>query len=143
MRCENGVFYVDMDSYMDEETMAAYETMEVTVEATDMGYPSVMTAGQVLKDASLTAAIANQGVTMFTMKIDITNRKVLGSEKLTTPAGTFDCIKITHDVSTRLIMKISATSVIYLSREIGVVKTESFNKKGKLVSYDILTKITK
>jgi hypothetical protein len=139
IRCEGGTFYVDMRSYLDDKAMSAYEGMEIAVEASDMEMPNDMNIGQALPDASITAVISNQGIKMLTMTINITNRKVEAIEDVTTPAGTFECYKLTYDINTKMMIKIEGHAVEWLSEDVGMVRSESYSKKGKLQGYSVLT----
>ena len=76
------------------------------------------------------------------MTIYVTDRAVEARESLTTSAGTFDCIKITQKETTKMIVKIQATSKEWYAENIGMVRSESYNKKGKLTGYSVLTKIS-
>jgi hypothetical protein len=94
-----------------------------------------------LKDATLTARVASGGMTLFTMNVEVSNRKVIGQEKITTPAGTFECVKLSQDVKTKMIVNVEASSVDWYAEEIGLVRSESFNTSGKLLGYSELTKV--
>jgi hypothetical protein len=104
-----------------------------------MEFPSNMQAGQVLKDARITMTAKTQGITVMNMNVYITNRKVEAIEDVTTPAGTFSCYKLTSDVETKMMMKVSVKNVEWYSMNVGVVKSESYNNKGKLTGYTLLT----
>jgi len=39
----------------------------------------------------------------------------------------------------KTIMKMETSSTEWFSKEVGMVKSESYNKKGKLISYSLLT----
>jgi len=83
-----------------------------------------------------------------TMKINITNRKVVSSETITTTAGTFTCFKVTQDILVEtttmgIPMKMNSKSTDYYSAGTGLVKSEYYNKNDKLTGYSELTKITK
>lgn len=54
-------------------------------------------SGQQLKDASFTMEMT--GPLPVTISSNITNRKVEALEKVTTPAGTFDCVKVSYDLN--------------------------------------------
>jgi hypothetical protein len=76
--------------------------------------------------------------------VKIFNRKVEAKEDITTPAGNFTCYKISYDMesSTKVMgmnNKVNLKGVDYVSEGTGVVKTESYNKKGSLSSYSLLT----
>jgi hypothetical protein len=141
IHCKDGHFYVDMESIMSPESFGQYESMDVEVDAEDLQIPTKADAGTMLPDAVLTAKVSSSGVSIMTMQIHVTNRKVEGMEKITTPAGTFNCIKLSQTVETKTIMKISMRSIEWYATDTGPVRTESFNKNGKLVSYTELTSL--
>jgi ribosomal protein L11 len=117
--------------------------MEIKVDSKDMMYPTGLAAGQTLPDASITISAGSGGVNLMNMVVNITNRKVAGNESVTVPAGTFDCFKITYDVETKFMFKISSTVTEYVSYGVGNVKTETYDKKGKLMGTSLLTEISK
>jgi hypothetical protein len=143
MRCEDGNFYVDMQSLIDPKSMEGFKDMEISVDANDMMYPSVLTAGQVLPDANITISAATSGVNLMNMVISISNRKVVGTESVTVPAGTFECYKITYDLETKLMFKIASTVTEYINMGVGNVKTDTFDKKGKLAASTVLIEVSK
>lgn len=132
MRCEDGKFYVDMQNLVDPKSMEAFKDMEISVDSKDLEYPNELMAGQTLPDANITISASSGGMNLMNLMIFITNRKVVGSESVTVPAGTFDCVKITYDVETKMMFKINATVAEYVSLGVGNIKTETFDKKGKL-----------
>ena len=141
--CVNGIFKLDMSVFVNGEAMAAYKDMEVEMDASEFNIPTMEEAvGTTLDDGQLTMKIASNGVQMYTMTIYVTDRAVEARESLTTSAGTFDCIKITQKVTTKMIVKIQATSKEWYAENIGMVRSESYNKKGKLTGYSVLTKIS-
>lgn len=143
MRCEDGTFYVDMQNFIDPKSMEAFKDMEINVDGVDMMYPAGLSAGQALPDANITISAATGGISILNMAIKITNRKVVGTETVTVPAGTFECLKITYDVETKMMIKISATAAEYINMGVGNVKTETFDKKGKLAGTTQLTELKK
>ncbi len=142
MFCKNGNIYVSMKSYMDSKQMAAYQGMDIAIDASDIEMPSHPKSGQKLNDGNIKIVITNQGVKMMTLTIDITNRKVEKRENITTPAGTFDCYKLTYDISSKIgFIKVNGSAAEWYSEGVGKVKSENYNKKGKLMSYSELTSI--
>ncbi|MDD5507567.1 MAG: hypothetical protein PHD25_04460 [Bacteroidales bacterium] len=137
--CENGVFYIDMKKFLDQQTMESFKDMEVAMESENMEFPSNLSPGQTLKDAKITVSASSGGMKLFSMNVWITNRKVEAIEDITTPAGTFSCYKISSDVETKMMMKISVKSVEWYARNVGTVRSESYNNKGKLTGYTLLT----
>jgi ribosomal protein L11 len=143
MRCEGGNFYVDMRNFVDPKSMESFKDMEIKVDSKDMMYPGNLAAGQALPDASITISAGSGGVNLMNMVVNITNRKVAGVESVTVPAGTFECYKITYDVDTKFMFKVSTTVTEYVSYGVGNVKTETFDKKGKLMGTSLLTEFSK
>lgn len=143
MRCEDGKFFMNMKSFLDPKSMEGFKDMEVSVDANDMMYPTSLSAGESLPDASITVSAGSGGMSLLNMVINITNRKVIGSESVTVPAGTFDCYKLTYDVETKMMFKINNTVSEYINKGVGNVKTETFDKKGKLVSTMQLVELKK
>lgn len=143
IRCENGEFYINMDSYLNNEALKAYQSMEIEVDVDNMTIPANLSKGQLLNDGRVSASISNSGVKLMTMTVYIKNRKVEDFEKVTTPAGTFDCVKISYDMEMKMIFKVKASAIQWFAKGVGAVKTENYNKKGKLESTSIITKITK
>jgi len=123
--------------------MSAYQNMDVTVEVDQMTMPANLKAGQILGNGRVTAKVVNSGINIMTINVDITNRKVDGFEKVTTPAGTFDCVVISYDVETKLMLKVKMSGKQWFAKNVGVVKTETYNKKGKLEGSSLITKISK
>ena len=142
IKCENGKMSMDMESMMmNSEQMNAYEGMETKVDADDMTIPENAKAGDDLGGGKVTAEVFNQGVKMMSMTFTITDRKVDAVESVTTSAGTFECLKITSHVEFHMIMTLKMTITEWYAKDIGIVKSETYNKKGKKTTSTVLTKI--
>ena len=140
--CIDGKFKFDMAFKMDGATMASYENMDIDVDATEFEIPPMeAAAGTELKDGSLTVNVGSGGMSMFKMVVNVTDRKVEGRESMKTTAGTFDCIRISQRSSTKMMVKIEASSKEWYAEEVGMVRSESYNKKDKLTGYSELTKL--
>ena len=74
---------------------------------------------------------------------DTFNRKVEGNEKITTPAGTFDCTIISSETRIKAIMANSYKSKTWYSKGIGMVQQENYSNKGTVESKEILTAFKK
>ncbi len=142
-KCEGGKFYVDMKEFFRGMNLESYQSapeMKVMVDGDAMFYPSDLHAGQVLPDGKVTAKINTSGFTMLTMYVNLSNRKCESIETVTTPAGTFECFKITQDVEAKAIVKVLSADIYWLAEGVGLVKSESYDKKGKLIVSSQLTK---
>jgi len=143
MRCENGKFFIDMKTLMDPSTMGDMKDMQMEVNGVDLEIPATLTVGQALPDANVNISVASNGMVIMRMYVKITNRKVAAQESVTVPAGTFDCFKLTYDIETKAMIKISASAAQWMAAGPGLVKTETFDKKGKLSSTQQLNEYIK
>jgi hypothetical protein len=145
MKCTGGTIYMDMRNFISEDQMKALGSYELKVESENLEIPSSLAVGQSLKDGSVVLTATNSPMPMK-MTVNITNRKVEGKESITTPAGTFECYKITSKAIFKNQMGIAVTfefsSIDWLAPKVGLVKTESYNKNGKLNGSTVLTKRT-
>jgi hypothetical protein len=141
LSCKDGEFVVDLSGYLKGVNMDAYKDMEVKVETEDMHMPGSLKAGDVLDDGEMTMKISNQGFTFMTIKVKVYNRKVEAIENVTTPAGTFECAKISYDIDTKVGIAAKFKGIEWTSKNVGVVKSESYNSKGKLQGYTLLTSL--
>ncbi len=139
MRCENGVFYLDMKNFLDPNTMGGMKDMEMSVDGLDLEFPNVLQVGQTLKDGDIQVKFMSGGMSIMNMSVKIYNRKVEAIENITTPAGTFECYKLSYDMDVKSIMKMTVKATQWVAKHVGAVKTESYDKNGKLVGYSILT----
>lgn len=129
--CDGENFHIDMKSLMGSLNLTGLGEFKIT--STDMELPSRMVPGQQLNDASFNLEMT--GPIPVTMTSDITNRKVDALETVTTPAGTFECVRVSYDTFTKMaFIKTEGRTVEWYARDIGVVRSESYDKKGKITS---------
>jgi hypothetical protein len=139
MECEEGVFKIDMKNYMQAGMMPEAGDMEVEVNSKNLEFPSELKPGMELPDGYITVNMGSGGMSMMNLRVDILNRKVEGIETIDTPAGKFECYKISQESEVKTIMTIKASSIEWIAKEVGTVRSESYNKKGKLQGYTVLT----
>jgi len=142
-RCENGIYYIDMQNYVNPSATESYEDMEMSVEGGSLEVPWNMKAGDVLKNGDLKMSFSSGGMTVMNMTISITNRKVDAVENITTPAGTFECYKISYDIATKMMINIKAKGSEWYAKNVGLVKSESYSNDGKLMGSTVLSGIKK
>ena len=135
MACDNGTVVLDMTRMISEEQMQAYKDMNMKIDMDNIEIPEKLEAGMVLNDGSVTIS----GDMPMNITVNITDRKVEGKETITTPAGTFECFKITYSVSTKMVMNIKSTGADFIAQGVGMVRNETYNKSGKLTGYSELT----
>jgi len=144
MKCSDGIFYFDMKHFLGDIINEDNKDMEVTMTANDLQFPATLTEGATLPDANITYQMGSNGMTILTMTVNITERKIVGKESLTTSAGTFEVWKMTSKIQSKSgFVNTKSSTVEYLSLGAGIVKSEAYNDKGDLISYMILTKLNK
>lgn len=138
--CENGVFKVDMKSFMDAATMAAYEDNEVEVSSNNLEIPANLNVGDELPNGRLNISIYSSGTRIMGMSTALTDRKVEAKEQITTEAGTFDCYKISYTMTVSTMFSMRVEAIDWISEDVGTVKSETYSR-GKLMGYTVLTGI--
>lgn len=138
--CADGIIRIQMSAFIPEESMQAFKDMEMEMKMDNLEFPSDLTVGQTLKDASFEMTAKNSPMPMK-FNFNITDRKVDGKESVTTPAGTFDCYKISEKTHSKMmISNTEFTTVQYIAEKYGAVKTETYRQNGKLMGYSLLTR---
>ncbi|MCK6640547.1 MAG: DUF3108 domain-containing protein [Bacteroidia bacterium] len=149
--CTGGKFTMDMESFIAPQMKGRYKDMDLKIEGNTLDYPNDMKAGDKLSDGTVTMHVIdkNSGSETSSIIIDIKERKVEAVENKTTPAGTWECYKITYTTEmtskvgtvTLSIMK-PRTVTEWFSFKVGAVRSETF-KNGELEGYSELTKFNK
>lgn len=146
--CNNGTISLDLKSLIPQESLNAYENMEVSFTGDNLEIPNSLKKGDKLKDGNLNGEVKdkNSNSIFSTLDFKITDRTVEGQESVTTNAGTFDCYKISYNMilNTRMMginIPVNMKGIDYIAPNVGVVKSEIFNKNGKLGGYTLLSKI--
>jgi hypothetical protein len=142
-RCDGGIFYIDMKNLVGAQSMEAYKDMEMQVEGGNLELPANMKAGDVLKNGDMKIAFASGGMTIMNMTFNVSNRKVDAVESITTPAGTFECYKISYDVAAKMMINVKTKGVEWYSQGVGLVKSESYSTDGKLLGSNVLASVKK
>lgn len=142
--CENGIYKMDMKDLVPAETMQSIQTMDVVMDGSSIEYPSGMDSETELPDAFITITASTSGLTVMNVKITTSNRKIEGKETVVTDAGTFNCVKITEEtkIENKLVSRNYSTTSWFLPG-FGVIKSEAYNHKGKLMSTSEITSLTK
>ena len=143
--CQDGLFSIDMTRFFNTAQLSQYGDegqFEVEMDGNVLEFPYDMSEGTELNDGNFTVRVNSNDFTIVTMTFDITNRKVVGKESIKTPAGTFDCLRVTYDFNSKAgIIKFKGSAAEWYLKDKVIVKSESYNKNGKLLGYSELTKM--
>ncbi|MBL7698403.1 MAG: hypothetical protein JNK79_09600 [Chitinophagaceae bacterium] len=137
IKCDGGVMMLDMKMSMPQQPGMSAET-DVQGENIYIEYPNNMNVGDNLKNATMHLEWDNKGMKQ-SMDMEVFDRKVEAKENVTTPAGSWDCYKISYKSKTRIKtmgigvpMNIEGTE--YYAPGFGIVKTESKHGGTQIVA---------
>lgn len=143
--CDGSTIKMSMSVFIPEEQMKQMESsegMDIELDMDDMEFPGHLEVGQELKDAKMTMSAKMNGMQVMSSTTIIKSRKVVSIETITTSAGTFECFKIEQVSEFSMgFMKKEFKSVSYVAEGVGVVRSENYNKKGEIDSYQEITAI--
>lgn len=104
-------------------------TQDFMVKGCVIYIPSDIKAGDRLPDRTMSIKVGRMGGT-----IRLTERKVLGMERITVPAGTFQAAKVQEKQKTKVaIITEEVTIISWLVKDLGCVRQEVYDNKGGLV----------
>ena len=140
--CDDSGISIDFKSLMNPDMFGQYKDMELDFEGTNIELPNELSVGKTLKDANMIMTM-NMGGMNMTMTMNLVDRKVESKESITTPAGTFDCYVITYTTEMKMGLNSKFKNKEWIAEGVGMVKSENYNKNGKLMGYSELTKVKK
>jgi len=139
VKCENGVIQMDMKTFIPPVQMEQMKTGEAKATDVYLEYPANMNVGDQLKDGQFNMDYESSSGLKSSIEISITERKVEGKETATTPAGTWECYKIS--AKNKIVSKIAGIGfpirmdvVEWFAPGFGIVKTESKTGKTEITS---------
>lgn len=141
--CKDDAVYMDITNLLGPQTQA-FGKMEVSLAGDGVVLPNTLKAGQKLADSHNEIKLGMNGTPIMTMTFDIREYVVEAEEKVTTPAGTFDCFRTSYQMSSKTMLVNTTVKVVqWFAKGVGVVKSETFDKKGNLDSRMVLQTFTK
>lgn len=143
MKCIGGEFFVDMSCYFHHLNLNQYSGKEIIVESDTLTIPNDPQPGLLPSFVTSRVSVLEDDIPVKNMVVNLYFRIVQGYENVTTPAGTFNCLKISYEVETIVNQKVKSKGVEWFSKEAGLVKRETFELNGKLIEKIELRSITK
>jgi hypothetical protein len=139
IKCAGGILMMDMKLFIPSAQQEQMGAAAATASDVYLEYPVEMKDGDALKDGQFSMDYKNASGMAGNVSISITERKVLGKENVTTPAGTWDCIKISSNQ--KIIIKIAgigipvkADVIEWFAPGFGVVKTDANGATTEITS---------
>lgn len=142
--CKNGLFALDMLRFFNFDKLSEHNknNLSLKIDGDVLEFPVGMKPGDQLNDGNIAIKVNSDNFTLVTMTFKVFNRKIIGQETITTSAGTYNCQKVTFNFESKFgIINVKGTGVEWYYNDAMVVKSESYNKKGKLIGYHELTGI--
>jgi hypothetical protein len=138
VKCNGGIMRVDMKMMLPQQSHSS-GTTEATIGNEFLEFPANLHVGDQLKDGSFTMNLTMQNM-QETITVNITDRKVVGQETVTTSAGSWSCFKInskstvTTNMAGRTMPPISSESMSWYKPGFGIIKTQSTNGSTAITS---------
>jgi len=150
MICEGGIMKMDFRQMM-PANMPEMENARIEFSGDNMTIPTSLSVGQQLPDATYTMKIIMDGVPANmsnVSEIKVQDRKVEKKESVSVPAGNYDAYKLSQQsLTTMKIMGMNrqstSSSITWISPGVGMVKSESYDQKGKLQGYTVLSSFSR
>lgn len=143
----NGNFYLDMKSHALSPTIGQYISMTTELSGDFLDYPNLFTGADIIpQEFSMDGGnftIKSPDSKKVIASVDVYNREIEKTEKITTPAGTFDATKISFmvDVVDNGVKKTYHGNEWY-SVGSGIVRSEIYDRDKNLLDYTVLTSIS-
>ena len=137
------ILYFDMSNFVNKGAFQQNGEIpaEIQITGNNLEVPSNPRPGDVLPDANVEMAM-KLGFINMKMSAQVTNRKVEAIEDITVKAGTFKGYKFSSEVNSVVMgMKVNSKNIDWYAKGVGILKTESYDKNGKLQSYTELQEI--
>lgn len=142
MRCENGIFSIDMRDYLDQDLLEILDQSQTTFKSSWVVIPELLDTTKVMPDNLLEiTSVDDESTHHYTLRMR--NRRFRGVEKVSTPAGDFVAYKMSYTMNRRT-FELQQTEVIeWMVEDIGVVKAVFYDTEGNLRGTTILNEIAK
>ena len=139
VKCENGIMQMDMKVFIPAAQLEQMKSGTANANNVYLEYPASMNVGDQLKDGQFNMDYKSASGLNCSIEVSITERKVEGKENITTPAGTWECFKISaknkiHSKIEGIGFPITMNVTEWFAPGFGVVKTESKTGKTEITS---------
>lgn len=140
---KDSIFFMGSEQYLDPIKLDSYQKMVVKINADSVMLPLKPKIGQILPEATCQANILRgTGSILMSMNVLLINRKVDGKENIETPAGKFNCYRIsTEKICFSGISKSKTKIIEWYAINVGLVRMEEHHKNDNLINYKVLESI--
>lgn len=140
-RLENGVLYTDPTQFFSQSQNATMKYVNELKQ--DIIFPVNPKIGEKLEGCSLKCYLEGEdGEEDILMTATISNRTVAAKESITTPAGTFECLRYDYDVTNEIMGRMMKSFVrTWYAKDYGMIKLEMSLEGKKIISNFVLERI--
>ena len=147
-KCNGGILHADMKMAMPQQQAGTMKPTEAKMSGAYLEYPYNMSVGQQLKDAQMDVDVDMKNGVVSKVSFKELNRKVEAKEQISTPAGSWEAYIIKYDGNMRTEMAGIGIPFNFSVKEwfvpgVGIVKSETYTKGGKLAGSSMITAIKK
>jgi hypothetical protein len=130
VQCTGGALQMNLKMMLSEAQLKQMKNATATASGEFIEYPFGMKEGDALKDGNLKIDYTMDGGMKAAIELSITRRTVGGKESITSPAGSWECFKISSNQ--KIVSRIGGIGIPikmdvteWFAPGVGVIKTES------------------
>ncbi|HEX8328273.1 MAG TPA: hypothetical protein VF629_12080 [Hymenobacter sp.] len=145
--CRRDTTFTDGMAELNYDAMDSFRDRLKAYTPTPMAWPNQPTTSSALPNGGILVQVSSSAVAIAKVSSVVRQRKVLaGPMAVTVPAGTFTCYQVESQreyataARADLVMKSGGRTVDYYDPAVGIVKTEYYDKGGKLAQTKVLAK---
>ncbi|MBX0289839.1 hypothetical protein K3G63_05280 [Hymenobacter sp. HSC-4F20] len=146
-RCRQDTSFTDGSNELNPESLRSFRDRRFAYAPVPLAWPNQPTVGSELPAGGISVQVSSTAVDIAKVYTTVQKRRVTGNESVTTPAGTFSCYKVEAERESAtaaradMVMRNVVRVVDYYSPAVGIVKSEVYDRKGKLEQVRVLTAI--
>lgn len=145
--CRRDTVYTDGLGEINYDGLKAFRDRRLAPTGTPLAWPNQPTANTQLRQGGVEVQVSSPSVAIARVNTAVKGRKILaGPVSVTVPAGTFSCypVESQRELATAaradLILKNTGRQVDYYAPAYGIIKTEYYDKGGKLLHSRVLAR---
>ncbi|MBO0359019.1 hypothetical protein J0X19_13755 [Hymenobacter sp. BT186] len=138
-RTRRDTCFTDGLADLNTDALRSFRDRKLVYNPTPLAWPNTPTVGSTLPPGGISVQVSSSVVSIATVSTTIRKRKVVsGPTPLKTPAGTFSCYKVESARESATVprpdmaLRTNVKQVDFYAPGVGIVRTEIYNKSGKL-----------
>ncbi|OWP65127.1 hypothetical protein CDA63_01875 [Hymenobacter amundsenii] len=146
-RCRRDTAFTDGLAQLNPDQLSSFRDRIFTYSPTPLAWPNQPAVGSELPQGGISVDVRSSAVDIAQVYTTVRKRRVTGQEPVTTPAGTFECYKVEAERESGTIaradikLRTTVRVIDYYVPGMGIVRSEVYDKKGKLEQVQLLTAV--